>query len=138
MQSKLNPYINFDGNAKEAMQFYQTVFGGKLDLSTFKDGGMPHSPADADKIMHAMLVADNGMTLMASDTPPGVPFIAGGNISISLSGDNQEELQGYWNKLAEGGNIAMPLEKAPWGDMFGLLNDKYDISWMVNIAGPKA
>ncbi len=138
MASKLNPYINFNGNAKEAMEFYKTVFGGNLTTSTFKDGGMPHDPADAEKIMHAQLVADNGMMLMASDTPPGIPFNPGSTISISLSGDNEEELKGYWSKLTDGGTVVMPLEKAPWGDMFGMLTDKCGIGWMVNIAGKKA
>ncbi|MDQ3015002.1 MAG: VOC family protein [bacterium] len=138
MPSKLNPYISFNGNAKEAMEFYKTVFGGDLIMDTFKTGGMPHDPADADKIMHAQLIAENGITVMASDTPPGMPFSAGSNVSISLSGDNQEELQGYWNKLSDGGTVTMPLAQAPWGDMFGMLKDKFEISWLVNIAGKKA
>jgi PhnB protein len=137
MNSLLNPYISFKDNSREAMEFYKTVFGGKLDLSTFKDGGMPTEPANENLIMHAMLVADNGMTIMASDTPPGMEFKPGSNISISLSGDNEEELRGYWNKLSEGGTIGMPLEKAPWGDTFGMLTDKFGIGWMVNVAGKK-
>jgi PhnB protein len=137
MQSKLNPYISFDGNAKEAMEFYKNVFGGKLATSTFKEGGMPSDPANADKIMHAMLVADNDMILMASDTP-GTDYKPGNNISISLSGDNEAELKGYWDKLSPGASITMPLEKAPWGDMFGMLTDTFGIHWLVNIAGKKA
>ncbi len=137
MPSKLNPYISFNGNAKEAMEFYKNVLGGNLTMSTFKDGGMPTSPADADKIMHAQLIADNGITLMASDTPPEMPYNPGTNISISLSGDNEGELKGYWNKLSEGANISMPLNKAPWGDTFGMLTDKFGISWLVNISGKK-
>jgi len=135
MQSKLNPYINFEDKTKEAMVFYKTVFGGELTMSTFKEGGMSEDPSVADKIMHAMLIADNGMTLMASDAPPGVTINPGSNISISLSGDNEEELRGYWNKLSEGGQISLPLEKAPWGDTFGMLTDKFGIGWMVNITG---
>ncbi len=133
MQNKLNPYINFNGEAKDAVEFYKSIFGGTLTISTFKDGGMPHDPSDAKKIMHAMLVADNGMTLMVSDTPPGIPYNPGTTISISLSGDNEEELRGYWNKLAEGAAIGASLEKAPWGDTFGMLTDKFGISWLVNI-----
>jgi PhnB protein len=137
MPSKLNPYLNFDGKAKEAMEFYKNAFGGTLTLSTFKDGGMPHEPADAAKIMHAMLIAENGMTLMASDTPPHVKHNPGTNISMSLSGDNEEELKGYWDKLSVGAKIDMPLAKAPWGDTFGMLTDKFGIAWLVNIAGKK-
>lgn len=138
MQSKLNPYISFKDNAKSAMEFYKNVLGGTLTLSTFKEGGMPHDPADADKIMHAMLVADNGMTLMASDTPAGTSYNSGNSISISLSGDNEEELKGYWDKLSDGASITIPLEKAPWGDTFGMLTDKFGIGWMVNITAKQS
>ena len=138
MQSTLNPYISFVGQARSGIEFYHSVFGGILNMVSYKDGGMPHDPADADKIMHAMLVADNGMTLMASDSPPGMPHTPGNNISISLSGMNGEELSGYWKKLSSGATIAMPLEKAPWGDTFGMLTDKFGIGWMVNIVAKQA
>ena len=138
MPSILNPYIGFKDNARQAMEFYHTVFGGKLDLNTFKESNASQDPADDDKIMHGMLTADNGITLMGSDTPKTMPFDDGGNVSISLSGDNQAELQGYWDKLADGATITMPIAKAPWGDTFGMLTDKFGIRWMVNIAGPKA
>jgi len=138
MSSKLNPYITFDGNAKEAMEFYNTVFGGKLTTSTFKEGGASHDPSNDDKIMHAMLIADNGITLMASDSAKGWPYSAGNNVSISLSGDDEAELQGYWDKLSADAKIEQPLTKAPWGDLFGMLTDKFGMRWMVNIAGKKA
>jgi len=137
MQSKLNPYITFDGNSKEAVEFYKSVFGGKLTLSTFKEGGMTDDPATADKIMHALLVADNGITLMASDTAPNVPYNPGKNISLSLSGDNEQELRGYWDKLSGNATVTMPLAKAPWGDTFGMLTDKFGVHWLVNIAEKK-
>lgn len=137
MQSRLNPYIGFKGTAREAMEFYKTIFGGKLDISTFKDSGMSSDPSEENLVMHAMLEADNGITFMASDTPSHVEYKPGTNISISLSGDNEAELKGYWEKLAEGGTIRQPLEKAPWGDMFGMVADKFGIEWMVNIAPQK-
>ena len=138
MPSKLNPYINFNGNAKEAMEFYTSVFGGKLEMNTYKEGGMPHDPSEENKIMHAMLVADNGITLMASDTPKGWDYNPGTNISISLSGDDDAELNGYWDKLSEGAKIDAPLEKAPWGDTFGMITDKFGIRWLVNITGKQS
>ena len=139
MQSKLNPYISFEGNAREAMEFYKTVFGGKLDLSTFGEAGMTDHGVKPDQIMHASLIADNGITLMASDTATGMrEYVAGTNMSVSLSGDNQEELTGYYNQLADGGKVEQPLTKAPWGDMFGMCIDKFGVFWMVNIAGPKS
>ena len=138
MNSKLNPYINFNGNAKEAMEFYKSVLGGALTMSTFKEGGMPHEPSEENKIMHAMLVAENGITLMASDTPKGWGYNSGTNISISLSGDDEAELKGYWDKLSAGAQIGQPLAAAPWGDIFGMLTDTFGIRWMVNIAGKKS
>ncbi len=131
MNNKLNPYLNFDGKAKEVMEFYSSALGGKLTMSTFKEGGMPHDPSEENKIMHAMLVADNGITLMASDTPKEWEYKPGTNISISLSGDEEVELQGYWDKLSAGGKVEQPLVPAPWGDKFG-------IRWMVNIARKQA
>jgi len=138
MQTKLNPYISFKDNAREAMEFYKAAFGGNLTLSTFKEGGMPPNPNEEDKIMHAMLETDNGITFMGADTPDSMGYVPGANISMSLSGDNEDELRGYWDKLTEGGMVTQPLEKAPWGDTFGMFNDKFGISWMMNIAGPKA
>jgi PhnB protein len=133
MQTKLNPYIGFKDNTREAMEFYKTVFGGKLDLSTFKDLNGSMDPSEDNLIMHSMLVTDNGMTLMGSDTPSRMEYKPGTNVSMSLSGDNEAELRGYWDKLSAGATITMPLEKALWGDTFGMLTDKYDIAWLVDI-----
>jgi PhnB protein len=138
MLSKLNPYISFDGNAREAMEFYKTVFGGELTLTTFGDGGMATDGVQPDKIMHAQLVADNGITLMAADVATGMrEYVVGTNMSVSLSGDNEEELTDYYNKLADGGKVEQPLSKAPWGATFGMCIDKFGTFWMVNIAAAK-
>lgn len=138
MQSRLNPYISFKDNAREAMEFYKGVFGGNLVINTFKEFHASEDPAEDNKVMHAMLEADNGITFMASDTPAGMEYHPGANISMSLSGDNETELRGYWNKLSPGGQVTMPLEKAPWGDTFGMLSDKFGINWLVNISPEKA
>ena len=132
----LNPYISFRGTAREAMEFYQSVFGGELDLSTFSDFQMPGIGEDeANLIMHGQLEAPGGLVLMAADTPSSMELAEGSSITISLSGDDGAELRGYWDKLAEGGTVTMPLEVAPWGDAFGQLTDRFGVSWMVNIAG---
>jgi len=132
MASRLNPYLGFDGNARDAMEFYRSVFGGELNVSTFGDSGMPDGPG-ADKVMHAQLETPAGFTLMASDTPPGMDYTApNGTISVSLSG-NDQDLRGYWEKLSDGGTVTMPLEKQMWGDEFGMCTDRYGIPWMVNI-----
>jgi PhnB protein len=138
MPSRLNPYINFKDNTRQAMEFYKTVFGGTLTISTFKEGGMSQGPADENLIMHSMLEAPNGMTLMASDTPPGWDFKPGTNMSISLSGDEDALLRGFWQKLSAKGTTTMPLETAPWGDTFGMCTDQFGIQWLVNIAGKTA
>jgi PhnB protein len=135
MGSRLNPYLSFDGNAREAMDFYQGVFGGNLVSTTFAEGGMAQNPADAEKVMHAQLETERGFALMASDTATGMQWQPFGGISISLSGDDEGELRGYWDRLADGGNVVMPLEKAPWGDSFGMLTDRFGVPWMVNISG---
>ena len=133
---KLNPYLNFQDHARQAMEFYQTVFGGNLMVSSFKDGGMSQGPADENLVMHSQLDAANDMTLMASDVPPGMEFKPGNNVSVSLSGNDEKSLRGYWEKLSAGGTTMMPLEKAPWGDTFGMCTDQFGIQWLVNISGP--
>ncbi len=135
MQSKLNPYISFKDNAREAMEFYKTVFGGKLEVNTFAEFHASDDPAEGDKVMHAMLTAENGIAFMGADTPNAMQYNPGARISMSLSGDNEDELRGYYDKLSQGGQPGMPLEKAPWGDTFGMVTDKFGVTWMVNIFG---
>lgn len=132
MTSRLNPYITFPGNAREAMEFYKSALGGELAINTFADFG--NTGPDGDKIMHANLETPDGFTLMASDTPPGAEEPSGNNIAVSLSGDD-EKLRGYWERLTEGAKVTMPLEKQVWGDEFGQFTDKFGIQWMINIAG---
>ena len=135
MGSKLNPYLQFNGNGREAIEFYRDVFGGELTTSSYAEGNMAQNPADADRLMHGQLETPAGFTLMASDSPTDMPADTVGGFSVSLSGDDEAELRGYWDRLAEGGTVTMPLEKAPWGDSFGMLNDRFGTPWMVNIAG---
>lgn len=134
MPSRLNPYLNFTDSTRAAMDFYKAALGGELSVSTYGDAGMQHQPSEAGKVMHAQLETPAGFTLMASDVPAdmGPP---GPNGNVSLSGDNDAELRGYWDKLSTGGTVVYPLMKAPWGDTFGMLKDKFGVTWMVNIAG---
>jgi len=133
VNTRLNPYLSFRGTAKNAMEFYQSVFGGDLRLNTFGDYHASDDPAEVDKIMHGMLETEGGLTLMGADTPSSMEYQPGNTISVSLSGDNEAELRRYWEGLSEGGTIAMPLEKAPWGDTFGMCTDRFGVSWLVNI-----
>jgi PhnB protein len=137
MQSRLNAYLHFQDTAREAMEFYKSVFGGKLQMSTFKDYGAAQVPSDENKIMHSMLEAENGISFMGADAPSGMP-LSQGTTSLALSGDNEAELTGYFEKLAAGGTVREPLVKAPWGDAFGMLTDKYGVEWMVNITEQKS
>jgi PhnB protein len=130
--------LSFRDNAREAMDFYHSVFGGELTRATFAEYHASDDPAEQDKIMHSMLVTDNGLALMAADTPKGMDNTPGTNFSVSLSGEDDAELRGYWEKLSAGGTVTVPLEKAPWGDSFRMCVDKFGINWMVNIAGSPA
>lgn len=135
MTSRLNPYISFAGNARQAFDFYRDVFGGNLTVNTFGEFGADSS--DPDKIMHGQLETDSGYTLMGDDTPPGMEHATGNNMTVSLSGDDADELRGYWEKLSVGGTVTMPLAKQMWGDEFGMCTDQFGVPWMVNISQPQ-
>jgi len=135
MTTRLNPYLNFRDTAREAMEFYHSVFGGELSLSTFAEMHASEDPSEQDKIMHSQLMTEQGLTLMAADTPNSMEYSPGTNFSVSLSGEDEGELRGYWDRLSDGGNVVMPLDKAPWGDTFGMCVDRFGISWLVNISG---
>ncbi|MFE9042616.1 VOC family protein [Streptomyces sp. NPDC012421] len=132
MASRLNPYISFTGQAKQALDAYKDVFGGELVVHTFSQFGEA-PPGFEDKIMHGMLETPAGFTLMASDTPPGMDYTPGNNISVSVSGEDENELRGYWTKLSERGTVTVPLEKQMWGDIFGMCVDEFGVTWMVNV-----
>lgn len=130
----LNPYLNFRGNAREAMEFYRSVFGGELDVSTFRDFQMPGiEEAEADSVMHSQLTTSSGFVLMGADVPSMMPYVPAVGMTIALSGSEVDELRGYWDRLSEGADIELPLELAPWGDLYGQLTDRYGISWMASI-----
>jgi len=134
--SRLNPYISFDGTARSAMEFYAEVFGGDLAINTYGEFGSPDAP-NADRIMHSQLETPAGFTLMGADIPPGDEIKAGNTITVSLSGDDGDELRGYWEKLADGGQVTMPFEKQMWGDEFGMCTDRYGVPWMIDVVVPQ-
>lgn len=135
MTTRLNPYLSFRDNAKEAMEFYHSVFGGTLTTSTFAEFHASEDPAEADRIMHSQLETRGGLVLMAADTPNSMELQSGSSISVSLSGEDEAELRRYWDGLIDGGNVVEPLAQAPWGDSFGMVVDRFGTFWMVNIAG---
>jgi PhnB protein len=135
MKTLLNPYLSFRDTARQALEFYQTVFGGKIELHTFQEYHASEDPSEEHKIMHGMIEAENGLTFMAADTPKTMEHRPGNNVSMSLSGDDEKELRRYWEGLSAGANIQEQLFLAPWGDTFGMLTDQFGIQWMVNIRG---
>jgi PhnB protein len=137
MASQLNPYLNFDGNARQAMEFYRGVFGGELSLMTFAQLGGEGSP-DADRVMHSYLETPAGYAIMGADVPSSMQYQPMSGASVSLSGDDAGALRGYWDKLSASGTVTMPMQKQAWGDEFGMCTDQFGVPWMVNIAGSPA
>ena len=135
MTVRLNPYLGFRDTARQAMEFYHSIFGGELTLSTFAELHASDDPTEQGKIMHGMLETANGLVLMAADTPNSMDHTSAAGFSVSLSGDDEKQLRSYWEALAGSGTTTVPLERAPWGDSFGMCTDRFGISWMVNITG---
>ncbi len=138
MATRLNPYLTFRDTARDAMDFYHSVFGGELTRTAFGEFQASDDPAEQDKVMHSQLDSENGLTLMAADTPNSMDYTVGTNFSVSLSGDDDAELRGYWDRLSDGGTVSMQLNQAPWGDTFGMCVDKFGVSWLVNITGQQS
>jgi PhnB protein len=140
MTTALNPYLNFRGNTREAMEFYEGVFGAKLTKATFADFGAATDESENDLVMHSDLEGPGGIRFMAADVPNRMDYQAGtNNFAMSLSGESgdEAELRGYFEKLSERGEVTQRLERAAWGDMFGMCNDRFGIHWLVNISAPK-
>jgi PhnB protein len=119
---QLSPYVNFQGRAREAMEFYHEALGGNLDLQT----------GPGDSIRHARLEAD-GVLIIGSDGHPDYPAKVGDSMGIALGGTDKDRLTRIFNDLAEGGTVQMPLAKQPWGAEVGWLRDRFGINWNVNI-----
>lgn len=136
MVSRLNPYLSFNGTAREAMEFYAEVLGGRLAIDSWGEYLGPDSP-DADRVGHAVLESALGYTLMAGDIRTGVDYQPISSVAVSISGDDAALLRGYWDRLSAGGNVVTALETQPWGDVFGICVDRFGVSWMVNINRPE-
>jgi PhnB protein len=133
MKPTLTPYLNFNGNTAEAMKFYQSILGGELKMQTFGEANMAETPKEKDLIVHAALKSDN-LSIMASDGHPSQQVQFGDNVHLSLTGQENDRLTQIFNQLAQGGQVDMPLAKQFWGDMFGMVTDKFGVHWMVNIS----
>ena len=135
MTVRLNPYLGFRDTAREAMTFYQSVLGGELSVNTFGDFHASQDPAEQEKVMHSQLETSDGLVLMGADTPNDMEHQPQAGVSVSLSGDDEAKLRGYWERLTEGGTVTVPFEKAPWGDTFGMCVDRFGTSWLINASG---
>ena len=136
MTTHLNPYLGFRTTARDALEFYRSVFGGELAISTFGEFHASEDPAEVDLVMHGQLTTPGGLVLMASDTPSSMELASASSVSVSLSGEDLAELSGYWDKLAVGATITAPFGTAPWGDTFGMLVDTFGTAWLVIVTTP--
>ena len=131
----LNTYLNFDGNAREAMEFYKACLGAELQIMAFGDTPM-QVPAGAEKrVMHARLTK-GPLTLMASDTMPGMPFQHGNNFSLAIECETPEEVDKIFAALSTGGKVTMPVQETFWAKRFGMLTDKFGVNWMLDLEKP--
>ena len=138
MASRLNPYISFGDTARSAMEYYHEVFGGVLHLSTFGEMG---TPADSPTPTRSCTGCSRPCAASPSWAPtprPAWTARPGDTVAISLSGDDADDLRRYWEKLSDGGQVTVPLEKQMWGDEFGMCIDRFGVSWMVDIGQPQA
>lgn len=133
----LNTYLNFDGNAREAMEFYKACLGAQLDIITFGESPMQAPPGSEKRVMHARL-SIGALTLMASDTMPGMPFQPGTNYSLALECDSTQEVDRIFAALSAGGKVTMPVQETFWATRFGMLTDKFGVSWMLDLAKPQS
>jgi len=136
MSVTLSPYLSFRGNAREAITFYHSVFGGDMTISTFEDFNASQEPSEKNLVMHSTLTTVGGLTLMASDRPLAMDYTPGDNYSIILNSPHtdEEEMRGYWSRLVVDGTISMPLTTSMWGDTFGMCTDTFGVSWLMNIS----
>ncbi|MCL4338680.1 VOC family protein [Patescibacteria group bacterium] len=131
--SRLHPYLNFNGQGFAAMNFYHSIFGGELKTQSYGESGQARKESEKKLLMHAELKTDN-FTILASDGNEEHKVTMGNSVNMCLVGNEAKQLTDYFNKLAEGGKITMPLAKQFWGDTYGMLTDKFGIHWMVNIS----
>lgn len=128
-------HLNFRGDARAALTFYQSVFTGHMVMVTYKDAGNVTDPSEADQVMWGQVAADSGFRVMAYDVPSHLPWNQGENaFFVSLRGETAEEITSYWEKLSDGAKIVQPLEPAQWAPLYGMLTDRFGVTWVVDVA----
>lgn len=137
MTIKTTTHLNFRGEARAALGFYQSVFGGEQMLISYADAHNVQNPSEADQIMWGQVAAENGFRIMAYDVPSATAYEAGEiPVFVSIRGEDAAEIAGYWEKLREGSTIIQPLEPAQWATLYGMLKDRFGVTWVVDAVAP--
>lgn len=127
-------HLNFRGDARAALEFYQSVFGGHLAAVTYKDAGNVQEESEADQVMWGQVLAGNGFHVMAYDVPSQLAYDQGENsFFVSVRGETVEEVTGYWEKLSDGAAVVVPLGPAGWAPAYGMLRDRFGVVWVADV-----
>ena len=130
-------HLNFRGDARAALGFYQSVFGGALVTVTYAEAGQGENSAEADQVIWGQVVAANGFRIMAYDVPARMAWDAGKiPFFVSVRGDAAEEIAGYWAALSNGAEIVQPLAPSMWSPLYGMLKDRFGVTWILDVAAP--
>lgn len=132
-------HLNFRGDARAALEFYQSVFGGHLAVVTYKDAGAVQEESEADQVMWGQVLAENGFHVMAYDVPSQLCYDQGENsFFVSLRGETVDEVTGYWEKLEDGATVVVPMGPAGWAPAYGMLRDRFGVVWVVDVVSEYA
>lgn len=130
-------HLNFRGDARHALEFYHSVFGGDVAIVSYKDAGNVQEPIEADQVMWGQVAADNGFRVMAYDVPSRMQWNQGENaFFVSLRGETSQEVAEYWEKLSDGATIVQALAPAQWAPLYGMLKDQFGVTWVVDVVSP--
>jgi len=133
----ITPHLNFNGQARQALAFYQSVLGGQSTLVTYRDLGQVQNPAQAEQIVWGQVESENGLRIMAFDVAPGMPWEPGQNaFFVSLRGDTAAEISALWSRLSEGASIVQALAPSQWSPLYGMLKDRFGVVWVLDVKMP--
>jgi PhnB protein len=139
MSVKVVPHLNLRGDARAALAFYRSVFGGELTIVSYRDAHSVQDPAEADQVMWGQVAASSGFRVMAYDVPSSRPWSPGeAPFFVSLRGETAEEVRGYWEGLVEGATVLVPIAPSAWAPLYGMLKDRFGVTWVVDVATPDA
>lgn len=127
-------HLNFRGDARQALEFYHSAFGGDVAIISYKDAGNVQEPSEADQVMWGQVAADNGFRVMAYDVPSRMPWNQGENaFFVLLRGETSQEISAYWEKLSNGATIVQELAPAQWAPLYGMLKDQFGVTWVMDV-----